>query len=307
MKILIRIVWLFIIWISVTESVVAQEFIVISCNGEVNHVVSHDSTMYKVIAGDKIEAKGKLVLEKNATIKLICNERPQSFAEVDEVNLENLYSEVTTQSISFTGRFWNFIVEGLKSSDSDKDLKKYHSEFLNIKGSIKGYSEANSVIRIISPVGPIISDDQFKLKWTSQIDSLSYRVHIMKQENRELIKTYRPTIMGMTISLDKLLLQQDENYYLRIVDNKRNYSEILFQYKEVDEESIDRKLNSIIGYQESSDKEKAWMRATVLEMQGYVMEANSLFIGLLKEYPGDNYIQKLYLLFQTRTNQLENL
>lgn len=286
----------------------AQEFIVISCNGHVHHMMAEDTIPYKIRAGDKISASGKLKLDENASIKLICNERPQTFSDVEEVDLEEVYSEISTQSISFTGRFWNFIVDGLKSSDSDKDLKEYHSEYLNIKGGIKGYSGTNEIIKIMQPFGGVITGSKMPVAWNSKNMEGIFTVSILDKSDRNIVYENKTKSRDLSISLKELGLERnDRQYYLRISDDDCNYSEVEFQYSVLDSNTIDKKLNSIIEYQNAEDKEKAWMRATVLEMQGYLVDADELFRQLITDYPSDNYIQKLYLLFKIRTNQIDTI
>ena len=306
MKTLINLLLFVLCFFSMSSSLTAQEFIVISCTGDVHHVMDQDTIPHKVRAGDKIAANGKLFLDVKSSVKLICNERPESFSDVEEVDLAEVYSDISVQSISFTGRFWNFIVDGLKSTDSDKDLKEYHSEFLDVKGGVRGYSEKNSFIKIVEPFGGIITGNMLSVAWSSKKIESMFTVSILDVTDREVLYENKTKRKDHTISLKDInLTRNNQKYYLKVSDEDCNHSEMKFQYGDIDHIAVNKKLNSIIEYQEAEEKEKAWMRATVLEMEGYLVDADKLFQKLLKEYPEDNYIQKLYLLFKIRTNQIE--
>ena len=252
----------------------AQDFIVISCNGHVHHVMAGDSIPHKIRAGDKIRANGKLLLDKGASVKLICNERPQTFSEVEEVNLDDVFAEVSSQSISFTGRFWNFIVDGLKSSDSDKDLKEYHNEYLNVKGGIKGYSDNKAVISIKHPFGGIVTRTEMPVTWSSKNRDGLFTISVLDKSDRKVIYENKTKRRNHDILLSEIgLKRNDTQFYLRVSDDDCNFSEIDFQYSILDNETIERKLNSIIEYQSAEEKENfgcellSWKCKVILSMQ----------------------------------------
>lgn len=284
----------------------AQEdsFIIISTSGEVILETDENDDKTKIVAGAKIPAVGKLILSDGASVKFICNERPHNFNGPTVIDLNEIYTGDANQSMSFTGRFWNFIVDGLKNSDSDADLEEYHREYLNITGGIKGYSEDNKELSFLLPFPGIITQDHFLVSWKSTSDYDKVNLSFQTMNDRTLVFQRSAINQYTKVNLEEIGLTRGNSYYLSLEDIDDNKTEIVIHFKELDLIFIDNRLNSLIGYHEASEKEKLWMKATVLEMENYMMDANNIYIDLLELYPEDNYIKKLYKLFLTRNNLL---
>lgn len=71
------------------------------------------------------------------------------------------------------------------------------------------------------------------------------------------------------------------------------------------DENIQSNLDNLKDFHLADDKEKRWMRATILEMEGYQYEAQRTFEQLLHDFPEDGHIRHLYALFLTRQNDVK--
>ncbi len=285
----------------------AQEaqFRIISCRGDVK-VRLPDAKELKIYPGDKLQPEGVLLVGQNGYLKLICRDKPHYFDEEGEFKLSELYTSSMQQSMSFTGKFWSFIMEGLKNSDSKEDLVSYHKNYMSVSGGVKGYSNGNDKIRIISPLAGKLSNEGYKVEWSSN-NGNPYTISVEDAKTREEIFQVQTSNSKYSINKGDIDWQEGSSYFLKVSDSDGNQAEISFKFQSIQESKIQAKLESLIDYKDSGDLEKKWMRAVVLEMQDYRHEAELTYQGLLSDFPEDKLVKKMYNSFLARTDQLSKL
>lgn len=292
--------------LSVSLFAQGAQFRVISSQGEVKHQTKDGEIVEDIIAGSKLEAVGTLILEENAVVKIICRDKPQIINQAGMYDLEELFSKTAKKSMSFTGRFWKFIMDGLTNSDSKDDIKKYHKNYMSVSGGIKGYTSTDSGLRIASPyAGKIISSD-FSVSWESEKEG-PYSIYLFTASEREQLFSSETEMTQIDFSSSDYELTPGYDYYLRIQSADGSYDEILLQMVTMDEERINRRLNSLVDYEAADELEKKWMLAIVLEMEGFQNESSRIYQELIEMSPEDGFIKKNYLLFLARNNQLETV
>lgn len=279
-----------------------EEFRVISCSGQAEHYHQSDTSSTVIIPGNKILPQGTLVIKENCQIKLISNDKPLVIDEPGEYDLEALYQGSISQSMSFTGKFWKFVVDGLKQSDSKKDIKKYHQNYLAVSGGIKGYSEENDLIQINSPLTGKITPSDLKITWTSDIEDVFW-IEILNAKDRSLVARVNTT--GRDAMINAKTLESGKDYYIKVLTQDTISSEVKVSCITLDEENYNMKLESLVDYNTADALEKEWMKAVVLEIIEYPTEASIIYEQLLKEDQDNILIKKLYTLFLTRNNQLQ--
>ena len=119
-----------IVFTQLNVSAQDDQFRVISCTGNITH--NFNDEVVRVLSGAKIKPEGKLILGDGSRVKLICKDRPYTIHEKGEYDLVKIYSGSANQSMSFTGKFWNFIMDGLRKSDSKSDLKAYRKKYSTV-------------------------------------------------------------------------------------------------------------------------------------------------------------------------------
>lgn len=286
-----------------------DQFRVISCSGKITHVTKDKEV--KVVSGAKIKPEGVLILDSNSKVKLICKDKPYTIHEKGEYDLVEIYTGSANQSMTFTGKFWNFIMDGLRKSDSKTDLKAYHKKYTTVSGGIKGYASKNGDIKLSNPYAGKITHCDLQVEWkdsrAKNEKSNVYTISVLNADDKF-------AVFKKEVDNSAYHLQQDEcnmilgyNYYIRVEDNGGSFDEVLLEYVQMDTSKVNRRLNSLLDYEYSSEKEKKWMRATVLEMEGYVIEADTIYKELLSKNKDDGFVNKLYNLFLTRNNQIDKV
>ena len=289
-------------------SISAQEaeFRVISSQGAVKHKTKDGKVIENILPGAKLAAEGTLIVEDSAEVKIICRDKPQVINKAGMYDLEELFSKTAKKSMSFTGRFWKFIMEGLTKSDSKDDIKKYHQNYMSVSGGVKGYTTSDNGLRIQSPFSGKIVSGNFVTSWESK-QAGPYSVQLYSANERELLFEANTDETMFSLSADQFQMTPGYDYYLKVQSSEGAYDELLLQMVIMNEERISRRLNSLVDYETADDTEKQWMRAVVLEMEGFQNEAHSIYKELMANSPDDGFLRKNYLLFLTRNNQLDKV
>lgn len=276
----------------------AQEFRVISAKGEVQFFMDAPDNAKKVNPGQKLNAKGKLILESGESIRILCKDKPHHITSIGTHDLWPLYESSNKKSMSYTSRFWNFVVEGLKSSDSPDDLKAYHASNLSVSGGIKGYSASSCSNK----------EAQWSCPISGNIRNLVVSIVTENMEADSLVLFRGESRVALyNGDMDEVDLAPHVNPASEEVFKLKMYSKDCMISKELrikdySDVALDQRLESISGWEDASDMDKRWMRATVLEMKGYQSEAYLIYQDLMKEDPNNELVSRLFNLFLVRNN-----
>lgn len=275
------------------------QFRVISCSGDIQHVVNDQKS--QVSPGNKISPEGTLVLKEEAKIKLICKDTPYTIEKPGEYKLDELYNGSVQKSMSFTGKFWNFIMDGLKKSDSDKELKQYQKEYLSVQGGVKGYAEG-STWQLITPIQGKVSSNNIILKWKKESRNEGIKVSILSKDDYYKVCDIDAEDTQIQFSASDCNLVLGNSYYIVFEDASEKRVEYEMSYVEIDQDKIERRLNSLIDFNKADEREREWMKAVIFEMESFNYEANLIYKKLISEFPNDGFIRKMHLLFLIRNN-----
>lgn len=278
-------------------------FRVITCKGEVYHIDESDNKSI-VVPGSKIEASGKLVLNEGSMIKIISKDRPQKLQSEGTYDLKELYYSGDVNSMSFTGKFWNYLMEGLQKSDSKDDLKKYGNQLA--AGGIKGYNKSsNQGIEIVSPIYGKITSTPLQFEWKTEDEYTGkYSLVIYDSQKTEIYKQETSNISAQ-ISHQDLQFSQG-TYFWKVTGKDISTQLIPFQFDPLSEDKIAKKLNRISDYVEGDELEKSWITAVVFEMEGYDYNAGLKYKDLVEAYPNHLLFKRLYALHLVKMGRADS-
>lgn len=277
-------------------------FQVITCKGTV--IYENDQGVSKeVVPGTKIEAKGSLTVSENSMVKIICKDRPQKLQTPGTYDLSELYFSSDKKSMSFTGKFWNYLMKGLYSSDSKAEISKYGNQ--SAAGGIKGFSSiASSEVKILSPVVGKVSSLPIEFEWEGENSNF----RILDSKNQVVLeKTMKNPKLKVTNADIKLY---PGTYYWQVKNGEKTSPIIPFEYQPIENSKIESKLERITDYVEGDELEKSWIRAVVYEMEDYNYEAGKMYLSLINAHPDDLLIRKLYIMYLAKngkTNEAKKL
>ena len=274
-------------------------FTVITIKGNVQHE-SKEGDLSQVVPGAKISVEGKLHLEDKSMIKIISGKRPQKLQTKGIYDLQELYFSDDKKSMSFTGKFWKYLTEGLEKTDTKENLRAYGSKL--VAGGIKGYnSTATSEIPLLSPIVGDIAIGDLTFKWQPTDKSKSSTL-IIKTATGDVLAEETTSASELTLNMSELGAKAGQ-YHWSVTNSDKISSIVNFNY--VPSPDISTRLSRITDYVEGDASEKQWIEAVVLDMEGRHYEASLILQALIAKKPNQLLYKKLYALNQVRLGNLD--
>ena len=269
-------------------------FRVITVKGDVMHLTENGQS--SIVPGTKLPIEGKLRIADGAMIKVITNDRSTKLQTPGEYSLEELHLSSNKKSMSFTGKFWKYLTDGLKNSDSKKELKAYGEKL--VAGGIKGYSKSSDQINTTSPIFGKVYSRLLSFEWEDKTGV----TFILKNESGEIVHSKK--VKGPEFTLDMKKLNLGFGHYSWLVESSKKKSEML-HFEFVSAHHIDNKLVRIKDYVEGNEDEKLWIKAIVLEMDGYYYDSNKILETLVENDPNNLFYNKLIALNNVKVGNID--
>ncbi len=283
-------------------------FRVTDVHGMVTYQETKLSSPQRVWPGAKLPVYGWVNVPEGATVNLLDNNTMHRLKDKGSYDLEKFFNTRKEQSLSFTNRFWNYVNNGLRSADTENDLEKYHQNFMAVSGGVKGYGPSDQGLVLLAPLPGKIGVDRVEFRWERKGHPGVYTFTLIDAASSRTVYQAEVADSVLSVNLVQLGLQKQQSYrwiVSAIGAEPARKAELDFVYAEPATEEIQRNLDNLKDYHLADDKEKQWMRATIMEMEGYQYEAQRTFEQLLRDYPEDGHIRQLYALFLTRQNDVK--
>lgn len=279
------------------------EIIIMSSKGEAYYSPEDGKENIPIIPGLRLPIKGSLFLNEEARVRILSQSRSKLLNGPGRYAMNDLISKKVIKSMSFTSRFWNFVIEGMGSKEDKKDLVKYHRDYMEIHGGVKGYISTSEFCTLLNPIGGKIASDDMIFTWDC-LDSMSLITFRMMDESRKVLYEHQTQDQSLEISMSDIGGNVGETY-IWLIDNGVNQTESSIEYKPHKNAEILEKLLYVEDYMGASDSEKSWMKAVVLEMENYPYEADKIYQEVLLS-DGDNYfIKDHYAMFLSRLGRIK--
>lgn len=293
-----------------TLGLIAQDatFRVTDVHGMVTYQETKLSTAQRVWPGGKLPVYGWINVPEGAAVNLLDNSTMHRLKDKGSYDLEKFFNTRKEQSLSFTNRFWNYVNNGLRSADSERDLEKYHQNFMAISGGVKGYGPGDQGLILLAPLPGKIGVERVEFRWERQAHPGVYTFTLIDAASSEKVYHAEVADSVLSVNLVQLGLQKQQTYrwiVAAIGSGSGKKAELDFVFTDPADDDIQRNLDNLKDFHLADDKEKRWMRATILEMEGYQYEAQRTFEQLLHDFPDDGHIRHLYALFLTRQNDVK--
>lgn len=275
-------------------------------HGQVTYQSTKLSAPQRIWPGGKLPVTGLINVPEGAMINLLDGSTLHRLKNKGVYDLEKFHSANGKQSMSFSTRFWNFLNEGLKSADSDRDLERYHQGFMAVSGGVKGFGPGDQGIHLLAPLPGNVGTQRVVFRWARDRHQGVYQFNLIDADSGKGV--FRSEVPDTMISVDlaQLGLAQDKTYRWQVkAVGKDLQAELSFRLTGPADDMVQRSLDLLKDYPLADEKEARWMKATVLEMEQYNYEAQTEFERMLQEYPDDGYVRQLYALFLTRQNDVD--
>ena len=278
--------------------------------GRVEYVSSQDARPVRLVATNKITARGSVVLYDGASLKLRLDDQTIDLNEKGIFSLPVLVKEKGKEkNLGFFGRFWAFVAEGISNTDDTYKVEKYHQQYLSkgIGGGIEGFA-SNFGIHVHQLPSGRLGDTTLVLSWDSTGLEAPFQTRIVSErDGREVWAAITPQTT-CTLQLDTLAA--GETYRLFVVqetaDTVLSSGGILFQYDPIRQQRLFEQLQKTSEFQEALPVEQSLMRAHALESRSYLYGADAVYRQLLSELPENELIRRMYAAFLLRHDRMEN-
>lgn len=276
---------------------------VLSSQGEVSYSPKDGETDQSIIPGVRLPPEGSIFLDEEARVRIVVQSRSLLLNGPGRYNLEDMISSKTVKSMSFTSRFWNFVMEGMGSTEDKRDLVKYHRDYMKIHGGIKGYAAANERIKLLNPIGGRIASEEVHFQWQYENESAPLTFQLMDAARKIIIE--RPVSGGTThVQLNDIGVDLGATYYWSITDGEVA-SETMIEYVPHKQSEILEKLLYLEDYIDADGSEKSWMKAVILEMENYPYEADKIYRQLLADDKENQFLKESYAMLLSRQGRIK--
>lgn len=302
-----NIIVLFLTLILATQTMAQDNsIIVLSCQGESKYAPEDGSEDIKLLPGLELPISGTVFIGEESRVKVIVNQKSVILSGPGRYLISDIHASNTKKSMSFSSRFWKFVVSGMGSTNDRKDLIKYHREFMQSHGGVKGFSEEGGDIVLAKVIRGKIAIDKVYFAWSTK-DFEGPCEFSLLDAKRNVVFSNITEDNHLTVDLNETGLSFGSYYTWKVnykIDGKTYNSELEFQYVPHKQSEILEKLLFLDDYLKANDREKRWMKAVMLEMEEYFYEADLEFRELLKNDSNNLFLQKSYALFLVRQNRV---
>ncbi len=301
-------------FLTLSFSITAQEssIIVLNLNGQIEYLIDQSDTVERLFPGMKVSDSGALNLKKGAKVNLLYNGKLIQLDEEGVYELKTLTEKNDKAlSMSFAGRFWDFVSVGLSQTDDNETLNDYSKQLLAVTGGVQGYAEEGLSIQTIMPADGNIGAEIVTFNWYHSTKAdVYYLFKIYQAEEEQLV--FQASIRDTSITLDftQLVFHPNEVYQWSVEmqewEKDGEGKEMVksdsknFEYFLNVDEIIVQKAEKISDYKKADDFEKKWMQAIVMEQENFIYDAYNRYLSLRSQHPENLLIKKLFAAFLVR-------
>lgn len=299
---------LFALGICLSLSLTAQKVTVLHCSGQVNYFAQNNSTPRKLYPGLELPLDGRIRCNKGASAKLLYNRKSFLVKSTQIQDIKDIVGiEDKSASMSFGGRFLNFLTESMQESESTDKLQENHRRYMNkTTAAIKGYSAKDySIPTDFLNIG-VLPAERVIFKWRNSSGSGAYTFTLQDETGGTVAQLLvRDTFV--TLDLSELMLDSQAEYQWQVSRNHNQDRSAPLAFR-VDANSKSKALKAIdktADYQAGDSAEQQLMLAYQFEQNQCFYNADELYRQLYKASPDNVLYRRLYSAFLMRTNRME--
>ena len=298
------------IFLFTNVSTKAQEaaIIVLNVKGHIEYMKDQSGAKERLLPGKKISSAGALNLKGESKVSLLHNGKHIQLDQAGAYDLKTLIDKNDKGlSMSFAGRFWDFVNEGLSQSDNSDELNGYNEKLLAVTGGVSGYAIDDEMsLQTIMPSTGNIGAQIVTFNWhSSKNKPASYQFKIYHVDADELVFKAITRDTSITLDFSQLAYQSETSYEWNVeaedAEKELMKSELkTFEYYPKAEELFAQKTKKLPDYKNADDFEKKWMEAIVMEQENFNFDAYIRYKNLSIQNPENLLIKKLFASFLVR-------
>ncbi len=289
----------------------AQEsVVVIYASGPVYYRSGQSAGNKKIYAGQTLPLQGVLRCERGGLAKLRFEGKVHQLTEGRTYNLGELAANQDAATGGFARRFWNFLMESVRNTDSNENLERYHQRYMErASGSIRGWAEREYQLAAQPfPNGRIGDGESLQFNWSRFTADSTYVLQVLAGDGSTLLY-WRTRDTTLEVDGGQLALLPGDAYEWTVFAGKvapgaPQSATYYFTYVPAEAERILRQLETDPDYRQALPLEQALMRAQVLEEADFFNAARLSYETALREWPDDLLLRRVYAGFLARVGEL---
>lgn len=266
----------------------------------------------RVFAGLKLPLEGQLRLTRGTEVRLLYQNKTLTLEGPGLHTMAQLRAHAQTEpSTGFLTRFWSFVSNSIKDTESAEQVEKYHRRYLtNARAGVSGFTARSHAISAPLYLTQALDHAQLAFKWDSVAHPNGYHFTITKETATVPVFSATTSEAQLSVDLSELLLQPSAIYIWQVsalqADSTRLESPMLYFSYEPDAGEHVAELMEDEDYQRLTSQEQQLYLLYRLEEDGLRHRAYRRYQQLSKaDNPNVALYQKLFASFLARMDALE--
>lgn len=266
----------------------------------------------RVFGGMALKAPGRLRLMAGARATVVFEARRIELEGPAMYDLERLAEEIRNQnSATFLDRFWAFISNAIKDTETPDKVERYHRRYLsNARAGVSGFGSQSYAIKSPLYLSGRLTAPGVRFHWDSVAGATGYVFELWEMGAGQPILSACTRNEQLTLSLEELNLPTSQLAFWKVrtigADSTAQHSrQHRFRYAPAALEAFEAELEADGDYQSMTEAERVLYRLYELEEEGFFQAARQAYAQLVQQHPRSELYTHLYTGFLVRMNALE--
>lgn len=308
--------WLFLILLTccMTRLTAQQDlFVVLDVSSSNGLTYSQEGgNERRVFAGTTVKAPGRLRLLQGVSAVIVFEDTRTTLKGPAMYDLEQLGADIRSQNSStFLSRFWSFISNAIKDTDTPQQVEQSHRRYLtNARAGVSGFGSPSYSIEAPLYLTGLLTHPEVTFRWDSVAHPSGYRFELRKEGAAEPILAATLSDEQFTTDLRQLRFEGNAPAYWQVSALQTDSSWLQsapfpILYDEAALQNFDTQLEADGDFQSLSELVQPIYRLYELEEAGLLQAAYCTYATQLQSDAPSAVDRQLFISFLLRMNALE--
>lgn len=308
--------WLFLIFlIYAVADISAQSdlFTVLEVNSSSGLTYSQEGgNERRVFAGTTVKAPGRLRLLQGVSAVIVFEDTRTTLNGPAMYDLEQLGADIRSQhSSTFLSRFWAFISNAIKDTDTPQQVEQSHRRYLtNARAGVSGFGSPSYGIKAPRYLTGLLTHPEVTFRWDSVAHPNGYYFELRQEGAAEPMLAATLSGEQLTTDLRQLRFEGSAPAYWQVSALQPDSSwlqsaRLPLQYDQEALQAFDAQLEADGDFQSLSANIQSIYRLYELEEAGLYQAAYHAYTAQLQSDTASVVDRQLFISFLLRMNALE--
>ncbi|WP_282784581.1 hypothetical protein [Phaeodactylibacter xiamenensis] len=266
----------------------------------------------RVFAGTTVKAPGRLRLLQGVSAVIVFEDTRTTLKGPAMYDLEQLGADIRSQNSStFLSRFWSFISNAIKDTDTPQQVEQSHRRYLtNARAGVSGFGSSSYGIEAPHYLTGLLTQPEVTFRWDSVAHPNGYRFELRQEGAAEPILAATLSDEQFTTDLRQLRFEGNAPAYWQVSALQADSSWLQsapfpILYDEAALQNFDTQLEADGDFQSLSEPVQPVYRLYELEEAGLLQAAYHTYAAQLQSDAPSAVDRQLFISFLLRMNALE--